>query len=231
MSSPIQDFSFITWSSPSNLQLTDETLASCWCSPSVLRKSGSIWSTRSISKAPTLMRLFGSTLLCWHRKTGACELMAFSRASIASSSAASVTRSVLFSRMRSAKATCSTASFSTPSGFSSSKCCRTCFASTTVMIPSSLYIHLMSSSTKNVCATGAGSASPVVSMITASNFCTFSCSLLRDVTRSLRTVQQMQPFMTSIISSSTASEMTFSSTPTSPNSFSTIANLMPWSGE
>mmetsp|Transcript_48393 Transcript_48393/g.90670 ORF Transcript_48393/g.90670 Transcript_48393/m.90670 type:complete len:204 (-) Transcript_48393:16-627(-) len=157
--------------------------------------------------------------------------MALILASMASSSAASLTRSTLFSKIRSANATCSTASFSTPSGFSSSKCCTMCLASTTVQMPSSLYISLMSSSTKKVCATGAGSARPVVSMITASNRATLACNFLRDVTRSPRTVQQMQPFITSISSSSVFSMMTFSSTPTSPNSFSMMANRIPWSGE
>ena len=50
-------------------------------------------------------------------------------------------------------------------------------------------------------------------------------------TRSPRTVQQMHPFMTSMTSSSDFSERIFSSTPTSPNSFSIIAKRKPcvWS--
>ena len=51
------------------------------------------------------------------------------RFSIAMSSVSSVTRSHLLRIMRSAKVTCSTASFSTPSGFSSSRRLMMCFAS------------------------------------------------------------------------------------------------------
>ena len=52
------------------------------------------------------------------------------------SSSCSLTRSILLRRTRSAKASCSTASFSTPSGLSSSMCCTRCLASTTVRIAS-----------------------------------------------------------------------------------------------
>mmetsp|Transcript_3754 Transcript_3754/g.11709 ORF Transcript_3754/g.11709 Transcript_3754/m.11709 type:complete len:260 (-) Transcript_3754:14-793(-) len=210
------------------------TLESCEWSPSpACRNSGSNSSTRCTSKAFRLITHFGSTADCWHLMTGACELIALIFCSILASSASSGTRSVLFSSTLSAKAICSTASFSTPSGFSSSRCWTMCFASTTVQMPSSVYILWMSSSTKKVCATGAGSASPVVSIITASNLAILPCNLLRACTRSPRTVQQMQPFMTSITSSSTFSviPMIFSSTPTSPNSFSMMAKRMPWSGD
>ena len=44
-------------------------------------------------------------------------------------SSVSDTKSILFSRMRSAKATCCTASLTTPSGFSSSRCRPMCLAS------------------------------------------------------------------------------------------------------
>mmetsp|Transcript_51193 Transcript_51193/g.111549 ORF Transcript_51193/g.111549 Transcript_51193/m.111549 type:complete len:206 (-) Transcript_51193:240-857(-) len=111
------------------------------------------------------------------------------------------TRSHLFRMMRSANAICSMDSFSAPSGFSSSRCCTMCAASTTVMIPSRRYLALMSSSTKKVCATGAGSAMPVVSISTASKSLTLSCMRLSASTRSPRTVQHMQPFITSITSS------------------------------
>ena len=134
---------------------------------------------------------------------------------------------------RSANASCSTASFSTPSGFSSSSRISKCFASHTAVMQSSEYRLLMPSLMKNVCATGAGSARPVVSMMTPSNLVTFVASLRSVSTRSLRTVQQRQPFITSMISSSIFSLicvlMIFSSMPTSPNSFSMMANRMPWS--
>mmetsp|Transcript_719 Transcript_719/g.2178 ORF Transcript_719/g.2178 Transcript_719/m.2178 type:complete len:213 (-) Transcript_719:51-689(-) len=172
----------------------------------------------------------GSIWECCVRKISAFLFMPFNLASSLSSSSAS-TKSVLFSRMRSAKATCSAHSFSTPSGFSSSKCSITCLASTTVTMPSSLYFSWMKSSTKNVCATGAGSASPVVSMRTASNCLTFPCSLFNASTKSPRTVQQMHPFITSMTSSFASSAKTFSSTPTSPNSFSIMAKRSLWSGD
>ena len=107
-----------------------------------------------------------------------------------------------------------------------------CLASTTVTMPSRRYLALISSSTKNVCATGAGSASPVVSIRTASKLATLACMRFRAATRSPRTVQQMHPFMTSMTSSSVLSvsfalSMMCSSIPTSPNSFSMTANRMP----
>ena len=59
-------------------------------------------------------------------------------------------KSILFSKTLSEKHTCSTASFSTPSGFSSSILGIMCLASTTVIIPSNLYRSVTRSSTKNV---------------------------------------------------------------------------------
>ena len=143
-----------------------------------------------------------------------------------SPSSSSETRSILLSMMRSAKANCSTASFSTPSGFSSSTCWTMCLASTTVMMPSSLYRSVIFSSTKNVCATGAGSAKPVVSMRTPSKSLMRSCMRSSTSVKSPRTVQQMHPFMTSMMLSSELSTRMFSSTPTSPNSFSMTANFI-----
>merc|ERR1719399_1026247 len=70
-----------------------------------------------------------------HCRIGASLLMERSRFSTRFRSS-SETRSILFRRRRSAKATCSTASFSTPSPLSSSRCCSTCLASTSVTIPS-----------------------------------------------------------------------------------------------
>ena len=204
----------------------EETLGSCSCSPSVSRNSGSISRVLSRLNAWIPIRLFGSTWLFSHRKMSADGLTFLMRSSIAPSSAFS-TRSILFSKMRSAKASCSSASFSTPSGFSSSRREMMCLLSHTVMIPSRENFAAISSSTKKVCATGAGSARPVVSMMIASNCEIFPHSFLRATTRSPRTVQQMQPFITSMISSSAFSERMRSSTPTSPNSFSMMANRSP----
>ena len=59
------------------------------------------------------------------------------------------------------------------------------------------------------------------------NLSTFLCKRFNASTRSPRTVQQIQPFITSITSSSTFSGMILSSTPISPNSFSITANFIP----
>ena len=229
MRSAIHSLSFFTLRKPSNLVLVLETVGSCSCSPSVLRNSGSISRTFSSLKALMPIRCFGSTLLSLHRYSVAFGLIVRSLSSMGGSSASS-TRSILFRRMRSANATCSAASFSTPSGFSSSMRERMYFESHTVMIPSSVNIAWMSSSTKNVWATGAGSASPVVSMMTASNWLILLYRFFSATTRSPRTVQQMHPFITSITSSSAFSDRIRSSTPTSPNSFSMMAKRRPWSG-
>ena len=76
----------------------------------------------------------------------------------------------------------------------------------------------------------------VVSINTLSSFFSFPCFILsenfrRTTTRSCLTVQQMQPFIISMISSSTCSFAFFaisaSSMPTSPNSFSMMAIFLP----
>ena len=110
-----------------------------------------------------------------------------------------------------------------------------CFASTNVMMPSSRAKAATLGSTKKVWATGAGSAMPVVSMTMPSSFkvpaWTRFASLSNTTTRSCRTVQQMQPFIISMISSSACILVFFlrrsSSIPTSPNSFSITANFLP----
>mmetsp|Transcript_31446 Transcript_31446/g.98547 ORF Transcript_31446/g.98547 Transcript_31446/m.98547 type:complete len:227 (+) Transcript_31446:102-782(+) len=205
------------------------TEASCACSPSVDRNSGSISRVRSRSKPRMSRREPTSTAACSQRWIGAKRLMARSRASTRPRSA-SLTRSTLLSSSRSAKATCSTASFSAPSGFSSSRCCSMCFASTSVTIASSRACSLMDSSMKKVCATGPGSASPVVSITTASSRSRRLKSLERMRMRSPRTVQQMQPLFISKMSSDVSYRCwtSASSTPTSPNSFSITAILLPW---
>src|SRR5262245_25797099 len=90
----------------------------------------------------------------------------------------------------------------------------------------------MSSSVKKVCATGPGSAMPVVSITTRSNLrlppSRFSLSVPRIRIKSPRTVQQMQPLFISTICSSPVSMMSLS-TPISPNSFSITAMRWPWS--
>jgi hypothetical protein len=76
---------------------------------------------------------------------------------------------------------------------------------------------------------------PVVSITIPSSFkvpaCTRFASLSNTTTKSWRTVQQMQPFIISMISSSACIRVFFlrrsSSMPTSPNSFSITASFLP----
>mmetsp|Transcript_99058 Transcript_99058/g.174757 ORF Transcript_99058/g.174757 Transcript_99058/m.174757 type:complete len:238 (-) Transcript_99058:398-1111(-) len=175
-----------------------------------------------------------STPLFWHRRIWTFSLIMRILFST-SSSVGSSTKSVLLRMIRSAKAICSTASFSTPSGFSSSRCSMTCFASTSVRMPSRSNFCWTKSSAKKVCATGAGSARPVVSMMIPSKglsfFWAFFTSFFRPAIRSPRTVQQMQPLFISTMFSSVRvgpSSMSASSMPTSPNSFSMTASRLPW---
>mmetsp|Transcript_145559 Transcript_145559/g.362996 ORF Transcript_145559/g.362996 Transcript_145559/m.362996 type:complete len:328 (-) Transcript_145559:447-1430(-) len=212
---------------------TEPTEESCWWSWLSLKNSASASKTRSNEK-PRMPRIWSrSTRDCWVRIKGAAPLICrISDSSSASSS--SEARSVLLSKIRSAKAICSTASFSTPSGFSSRKCCKQCFASTTVMMPSRTIWAWMWSSAKNVCATGAGSARPVVSMMTPSSLEPEAADrfrmLLRPWMRSPRTVQQMQPLFISMICSeprSSREAISASSMPISPNSFSITAKRLP----
>mmetsp|Transcript_66148 Transcript_66148/g.187863 ORF Transcript_66148/g.187863 Transcript_66148/m.187863 type:complete len:240 (-) Transcript_66148:1398-2117(-) len=179
------------------------------------------------------MKLMSITLLTV-RLMSTVALMSRMRRST-SARCASSARSHLLSKIRSAKAICSTASFSTPSGFSSSRCSMTCLASTRVRIPSSAMCCCTKSSAKKVCATGAGSASPVVSMRMASSLrplvVVLRTRFRRPLIRSPRTVQQMHPLLISTMSSSWAmlSPLTSaSSMPTSPNSFSMTAMRLPW---
>mmetsp|Transcript_85838 Transcript_85838/g.228821 ORF Transcript_85838/g.228821 Transcript_85838/m.228821 type:complete len:200 (-) Transcript_85838:936-1535(-) len=89
---------------------------------------------------------------------------------LTSSFSSGVTRSTLLRRILSAKATCCTASFTTPSSRTSSRCCLMCLASTTHRIASTRYSIPTSGLELKVKATGAGSAMPVVSMMTLSYF-------------------------------------------------------------
>mmetsp|Transcript_31450 Transcript_31450/g.98562 ORF Transcript_31450/g.98562 Transcript_31450/m.98562 type:complete len:268 (+) Transcript_31450:144-947(+) len=216
-------------------RLTLVTLASC-CVGAALTLSSSglalsarvrsnpwIPSTRTTETSPKVQRWMGATVL-----------MPRSRASILSASFG-LTRSSLLSSSRSANATCATASFTTPSGFFASRWRSTCLASTSVTMPSSRANAPISSCTRKVCATGAGSAMPVVSMTIASSRSwparLRAASFSSTATRSCRTEQQMQPLSTSMISSSLLNLLFFatslSSMPTSPNSFSITAIFLP----
>ena len=95
-------------------------------------------------------------------------------------------------------------------------------ASTTVTIASSRVLARTPSSTKKVCATGAGLARPVVSMMMPSNLPRRFISPPTMRIRSPRTVQQMQPLFISNTSSSVSTTRSLS-TPSSPNSLITTA--------
>mmetsp|Transcript_20505 Transcript_20505/g.49301 ORF Transcript_20505/g.49301 Transcript_20505/m.49301 type:complete len:279 (-) Transcript_20505:266-1102(-) len=217
----IHPWSMAMFTSPSIFADMEDIAPSCrgtFVSP---RKYGSNVSILSRSKAPMLRSSEGGTFPCSVRNIGAVALSERSRFSIISSSSSplflppslssSIIRSILFRIILSAKHTCCSASFSVPSALSSSSLWRMCFASATVMMLSSLYILSRDSSpsfvsAKKVWTTGAGSARPVVSMMTPSNVSTFSYRRFRAATRSPRTLQQMHPFMISITSSSTLSD-------------------------
>mmetsp|Transcript_60774 Transcript_60774/g.127347 ORF Transcript_60774/g.127347 Transcript_60774/m.127347 type:complete len:239 (-) Transcript_60774:121-837(-) len=217
--------------------LPTDLSCSCACAASE-RKSGSASRILCRLKASTPRMaprsMAGSrppSALSCVRRICTLPLMALMRCSTARSSS-SDTRSVLLSRTRSAKAICSTDSFSTPSGFCSSRCWVMCLASTTVMTASILANARTPSSTKNVWQTGAGSAMPVVStMIRSNRSCRF-WSFLKISIRSPRTVQHTQPFAMSN-TTSLSLKLAFrvlinaSSTPTSPNSFSMTAIFLP----
>mmetsp|Transcript_9903 Transcript_9903/g.29152 ORF Transcript_9903/g.29152 Transcript_9903/m.29152 type:complete len:264 (+) Transcript_9903:258-1049(+) len=212
--------------SPSTVIPTEVTVASCSCSPSVLRNSGSISRVFSRSKALMFRTWSAETFACVERTIGANLLMALNLSSTFLSSASSGTKSHLLRINRSAKATCSTASFSTPSGLISPSLVKACLASTTVTRASNRARSFSTSSTKNVWATGAGSARPVVSTMTPSNGFIPGCSsLFRILDRSARTVQQMHPLFISKMSSSalTLRLTNRSSMPNSPNSFTMTA--------
>lgn len=125
--------------SPSHSMPTLWTDSSCWWSWSGFKNSGSISIILSNSKARISKISWRGTRDCVVSKIDAGVLMALIRFFTASSSFGH-TRSNLLRMIRSANAICSTDSFSTPSSFSSSKCWRICFASTTVIIPSSLVL-------------------------------------------------------------------------------------------
>ena len=190
----------------------------CSCSSSS-RKSGAKLSTRFRSKAPRSSTCSIGSAARWVRWMVANLLIARMRRSTSSSSSG-VTRSVLFRMMTSAKAIWSSASW-----LSSSRAGR-CLASTTVTTASSRVLARTPSSTKKVCATGAGLARPVVSMMMPSNLSRRFISPPTMRIRSPRTVQQMQPLFISNTSSSVSTTRSLS-TPSSPNSLITTAYLRP----
>mmetsp|Transcript_86847 Transcript_86847/g.137044 ORF Transcript_86847/g.137044 Transcript_86847/m.137044 type:complete len:254 (+) Transcript_86847:350-1111(+) len=231
---PIHSLSFCCTTSPTTSIPIDETRESCECSWLSSKNLSSLSTILSKENARMPKMKSISISLFVVRLIGTPALIARMRFSTSTRSSSDSTRSHLLSKMRSAKAICSTASFSTPSGFSSSRCWTMCFASTRVKIPSRRMCCCTKSSAKKVCATGAGSAKPVVSIKTPSKgllcFFAFLMSFFNPAIKSPRTVQQMQPLFISTIFSSSAIDPPFtraSSMPTSPNSFSMTAILLP----
>mmetsp|Transcript_44444 Transcript_44444/g.125683 ORF Transcript_44444/g.125683 Transcript_44444/m.125683 type:complete len:201 (+) Transcript_44444:607-1209(+) len=145
--SPSQAFSLPSSTSPTRSIPMLVTDSSCWCSWPSFRNSLSISRTLSSENArmprmPLITLSKEVATLSVVLTIGAKLLMARILSSTWDRYGAS-TRSILLSKMRSENASCSIASFSTPSGFSSSKCWMMCLASTTVTIPSRRILALM----------------------------------------------------------------------------------------
>mmetsp|Transcript_27669 Transcript_27669/g.89374 ORF Transcript_27669/g.89374 Transcript_27669/m.89374 type:complete len:200 (-) Transcript_27669:414-1013(-) len=183
---------------------------------------------RSIEKAFMSISLSIGTRDCWHSMSSAKALMECSR-DLTSSSSALLTKSILFRRIRSANATCCTASLTVPSGRTSLMCVVIFLASTSEMTPSIRKLLLIAQFWVKVLMMGAGSARPVVSSRTRSKSSFRSLSLVRARTKSPRTVQQAHPL--SIEMTSSASDMfsltSASSILTAPNSFSMTQIFFP----
>ena len=143
---------------------------------------------------------------------------------ISASTAVSVdvgSRSILLRSTTSANAICSRAS-------SCSSCIGRCRASATVTIASSANRPRSTSSSTNDWMTGAGSASPLVSITTRSKEWPDASRSPSAVMRSPRTLQQMQPLLISITVSAVGS-VSCPSMPASPNSL-TITAMRPAPG-
>mmetsp|Transcript_106225 Transcript_106225/g.193352 ORF Transcript_106225/g.193352 Transcript_106225/m.193352 type:complete len:200 (-) Transcript_106225:483-1082(-) len=140
-----------------------------------------------------------------------------------------LTRSILFRRTLSEKATCWKASLTLPSSTLSSKRPGRCLQSATQRTPSSRSSAVSSGFDMKVRMIGTGSAMPVVSIIMASialPLCIDSSICFKPFSRSPRMVQHMQPLsITRTFSAmdSFCSLRRASSMDTSPNSFSMIA--------
>ena len=133
-------------------------------------------------------------------------------------------RSVFVSKIRSATATCFTASKWDLRAF------RPLTESTAVNTEDNSYSEATASSPIMVCRIGAGSAMPVVSTITRSNQRTPSRAnrhgaSFKVLTRSERIEQQMQPLLTATNMSSSIGVSNSWSNPTSPNSLTRISVL------
>mmetsp|Transcript_38066 Transcript_38066/g.78099 ORF Transcript_38066/g.78099 Transcript_38066/m.78099 type:complete len:358 (+) Transcript_38066:871-1944(+) len=186
------------------------------------------WLTLSRLKEPMPSSWSRSTRLRSHSKMLARPLIDRNVFRTADFSSA-VTRSILFSKILSANATWLTASLTTPASRTSSRCCLMFLASTTQRMASILNAAPHSGLLLKVKATGAGSAIPVVSMITASYFSSLAARVVKAFTRSPRTVQQTHPLSIEM-TSSLACKLVVTrllSMSIAPNSFSTTAIFFP----
>ena len=162
----------------------------------------------------------GSISPCTTRRTPARGLMACT-ASRTACTCSALARSLLVMSTRSASAICRAGSAWPAS------CVAAFTASTSVTSPSSRKCAAISVSLASVCTTGAGSARPVVSMITRSKS-GISPTLRRAKRsrsvscRSVRTEQQMQPLASSAMFSDDIVTRSWSM-PTSPSSLMTTA--------
>ena len=151
--------------------------------------------------------------------------MCLRRCCSASNSSAE-TKSDLLIKIWSAKPTWRRASWRSLS------CWAACLASTKVNIESSKKLSAISSSMKKVCATGPGSAKPVVSITTRSKssrplrfLAAKSCKVVR---KSSRMVQHTHPLFIWMICSLVSETKISLSMFSSPNSFSMMAIFWPW---
>jgi len=107
-----------------------------------------------------------------------------------------------------------------------------CLQSTTQRMASILKRAPTSGWVLKVKATGAGSAMPVVSIMTASYLSARADRDLKALTKSPRTVQHTQPLSMEMMSSLAVSlafdEIRLESMSIAPNSFSMMAILLPW---
>mmetsp|Transcript_20266 Transcript_20266/g.63509 ORF Transcript_20266/g.63509 Transcript_20266/m.63509 type:complete len:202 (+) Transcript_20266:538-1143(+) len=192
------------------------------------------FSSRTLPRlnAPTLNSLPTGTTASLHLMISAFGLSSLTRPSMDLSLCSSA-KSILFSKTVLENTICAQAvPFSCGLPLLSSSFSMACFASTRATTLSTAKAWRTSGFMKKVCTTGAGSAMPVVSMMTPSSLCppaTFAAMLARVSARSLRMVQQMHPL--SSTNNSSASFVSFCSTNassmlTSPTSFSITASFL-----
>mmetsp|Transcript_10723 Transcript_10723/g.31022 ORF Transcript_10723/g.31022 Transcript_10723/m.31022 type:complete len:253 (+) Transcript_10723:976-1734(+) len=187
---------------PSSCMTTEDTDGSCRGSKSTgsLSSVGSscvAWSKENRRQPSTLAM---STAACCARTMTAWRFSSLTRDSISVASTDSLTRSVLLSMMVLAKSSCWRASLAPPASL-----LRIVRQSTTVSTPCRCICLARVGSAINVCATGEGSARPVVSIsMWSSGWCRSAAaahSRCKATTRSSLREQQRHPFSSCTTSS------------------------------